>query len=273
MAAINPELHLLAHRKAYGHELVKQADPMPGMGGGMPPQGGMPPPGGMPPQGGMPQQGGMPGTSPGQPPPGLTPPPMDPTAMLGGGMPGQGGMMGQPQQPPKMKPEQYMQMLDYRLYNMQQQMTAIMNALQIQLPPEAIVMPPGSAMPPPAEAALPGSGSPVDQATQQQGAAGGGAPGGAIKPIEPMQGATPPGQDAGGMPGKQASDAALFGEFLSHGIRDPLSDDRAPSYIGDPVPRTPEQRLSDVMGIAEAPTPVQNKAAALAAMFRSAAAA
>jgi hypothetical protein len=49
-----------------------------------------------------------------------------------------------------------MQMIDYRLYNMQQQLTAIMNAIGVQLPPEAIVLPPGSTSAPPAEAALPG---------------------------------------------------------------------------------------------------------------------
>ena len=31
-----------------------------------------------------------------------------------------------------MKPEQYMQMLDFRLYNMQQQITAIMNAMDLK---------------------------------------------------------------------------------------------------------------------------------------------
>lgn len=59
-----------------------------------------------------------------------------------------------PQQ--KLKPEQMMQMIDYRMYNMQQQLTAIMNALGVQLPPEAIVLPPGSTSAPAPETALPG---------------------------------------------------------------------------------------------------------------------
>jgi hypothetical protein len=59
--------------------------------------------------------------------------------------------------PPKMKPEQMMQMLDYRMYNMQQQLTAIMNALGVQVSPEALVMPPGASGAPPVESALPGA--------------------------------------------------------------------------------------------------------------------
>lgn len=59
--------------------------------------------------------------------------------------------------PPKMKPEQMMQMLDYRMYNMQQQLTAIMNALGVQVSPEALVMPPGTTGAPPVESALPGA--------------------------------------------------------------------------------------------------------------------
>ncbi len=67
---------------------------------------------------------------------------------------------GAPQQ--KLKPEQMMQMIDYRMYNMQQQLTAIMNALGVQLPPEAIVLPPGSTSAPAPETALPGgSGAPT----------------------------------------------------------------------------------------------------------------
>lgn len=58
--------------------------------------------------------------------------------------------------PPKMKPEQMMQMLDYRMYNMQQQLTAIMNALGVQVAPDALVMPPGTTGAPPVESALPG---------------------------------------------------------------------------------------------------------------------
>ena len=56
----------------------------------------------------------------------------------------------------KLKPEQMMQMLDYRMYNMQQQLTAIMNAMGVQVAPESLVLPPGTTGAPPAEAALPG---------------------------------------------------------------------------------------------------------------------
>ena len=95
-------------------------------------------------------------------------PPMDPSMM--GAAPVDPAMMAaapmpMPAAPPaapgaagpaKMKPEQFMLMNDYRQYNMQQQLTAIMNAMGIQLPPEALVLPPGSATAPPAESAMQG---------------------------------------------------------------------------------------------------------------------
>lgn len=115
----------------------------------------------------------------------------------------------QPQQAPqqKLKPEQMMQMIDYRMYNMQQQLTAIMNALGVQLPPEAIVLPPGSTTAPAPETALPGGpGAPTAPAAPA--AAGGGDPaaaaqlpsdvyagqdpaqsGGAVQPIPPAKAA------------------------------------------------------------------------------------
>ena len=74
-------------------------------------------------------------------PPAAAAPPVDPAAAA----------------PPKMKPEQMMQMLDYRMYNMQQQLTAIMNALGVQVEPDALVMPPGTTGAPPVESALPGA--------------------------------------------------------------------------------------------------------------------
>jgi len=85
--------------------------------------------------GGMPP--GMPPTDP------MAPPaaPVDPAAAAGG--------------PVKMKPDDRMNQLDYRLYNVQQQLTAIMNALNIQLPAGVLITPPGSPTPV-AEAALPG---------------------------------------------------------------------------------------------------------------------
>lgn len=87
-------------------------------------------------------------------------PPVDPAMMAAAPMPAP-----MPPAPPaapgasgpaKMKPEQFMLMNDYRQYNMQQQLTAIMNAMGIQLPPEALVLPPGSATAPPAESAMQG---------------------------------------------------------------------------------------------------------------------
>lgn len=77
---------------------------------------------------------------------GPTPPAPLPPATPTGGAPGQ----------QKLKPEQMMQMLDYRLYNMQQQLTAIMNAMGVQVAPESLVLPPGTTGAPPAETALPG---------------------------------------------------------------------------------------------------------------------
>jgi len=81
-------------------------------------------------------------------------------------------------------------MLDFRLYNMQQQITAIMNAMDLKMPPGALVTPPGAAMAPPVEAAMPGG--PQDPTMQQgpQPTTGDGG-GSAIKPIEPLQGASP----------------------------------------------------------------------------------
>lgn len=87
--------------------------------------------------------------------------------------------------PPKMKPEQMMQMLDFRLYNIQMQLTTLMNAMNIELPPDALVTPPGSPVPV-AEAALPGG--PQDPTANKP---AGGASGSSIKPIEPIQGASP----------------------------------------------------------------------------------
>lgn len=198
----------------------------PAMGGGAPPMdpsmaggapGGVPPPGGAPPMGDASAMGAPPGS------PGAAM--MGGGGMMGGGMPGQPGMQG----PQKLKPDQLMLMLDYRMYNLQQQMTAIMNALNIQLPPNALVMPPGQPGAPPAESALPGG--PNDSTGQQQAAGGGDS---AIKPIEPMQGASPEMAQAGGAP-KQAS------------------------WIGDMIART------------EAPTEIPSSvgAAALAAIYRS----
>ena len=150
-------------------------------------------------------------------------PPVDPAAM-GGGAPMDPAMMGAvppappapapaapaapaaagPAGPQKLKPEQMMNMLDYRLYNMQQQLTAIMNALGVQVAPESLVLPPGSPGAPPAEAALPG-GPMAPPPTQAGGPPPGPqAPGGPMPPPGPMDPSAPP-ADPAAMKGASAN--------------------------------------------------------------------
>lgn len=132
----------------------------------------------------------------------------------------------------KLKPEQMMQMIDYRMYNMQQQLTAIMNAMGVQLPPEAIVLPPGSTSAPPAEAALPGaSGAPT--ASPPQGAPASGAPTAEL-PADVYAGQDPA-QTGGAVQPIPPNKAAWWQQ-----------DDKpkAASYIGDPVARTEDQQLN-----------------------------
>lgn len=217
--------------------------------------------------------GGPPGAPMGAPPPapapGQAPPPGDPT-MAGQAPPMQlpgGAPIAQPQpqqqgaaagQKPKFDPL----MLDYRMYNMQQLMTAVANQLGVKIPAEALIMPPGSMGAPPAEAALPGMGSPADQATQP----GGGGPlggGGAAAP----PGADPMGQSQvqpiGGMPAAGAphhhhktASAMEFGAQI--GRRASLLEtlmaepEKSASFIGEAVER-----------------PIQTTAAAVAALYRS----
>lgn len=86
----------------------------------------------------------------------------------------------------KLKPEQMMQMLDYRLYNMQQQLTAIMNAMGVQVAPESLVLPPGTTGAPPAETALPGGPmAPPPAAPPAAGPAGAAGPGAATPDAMP----------------------------------------------------------------------------------------
>ena len=99
-----------------------------------------------------------------------------------------------PQQ--KLKPEQMMQMIDYRMYNMQQQLTAIMNAMGVQLPPEAIVLPPGSTSAPAPETALPGGSGAPTPAADPAAAPGGGDPAAAQLPADVYAG-TDPAQSGG----------------------------------------------------------------------------
>jgi hypothetical protein len=98
-----------------------------------------------------------------------------------------------------------MNMLDYRLYNMQQQLTAIMNALGVQVPPESLVLPPGSPGAPPAESALPGG--PMAPPPQQAPGAPNTpqAPGGPLPPGGPMDPSAPP-ADPAAMKGASAHD-------------------------------------------------------------------
>ncbi len=236
MADVSSTLFQMALRAVYADDpLMVKAAVTPGDGGGgapAPPMGGGMPPGMMPPGGG----GGQ-------------PPPMDPMAMMGAGavpgmppgqqpvMPGMGGMggmpggMGQPAQQ-KIKPEQMMQMLDFRLYNMQQQLTAIMTHLGATIPPGALVLPPGSPVSPPAEAALPGG--PQDP-SQQAGAQPGGGQQSAIPPIEGIQGAAPGMGGGGGGGGEKAGFFTGapndFLERLAGASSDNVANDTTPAIV------------------------------------------
>ena len=145
-----------------------------------------------------------------------------------------------PQQPAqqKLKPEQMMQMIDYRLYNMQQQLTAIMNALGVQLPPEAIVLPPGSTSAPPAESALPGgAGAPTPSPAPEQ---GGAAPAGL--PQDVYAGPDPV-QNGGAVPPIPPAKAAQWWQ---------QEESKAASYIGDPVTRSDEEQPINLQLAADA---------------------
>lgn len=175
---VNPELLSLARQALL---LEKSAVVPPQGGGAMDPaamaQGAMPPV--------DPMQAAMGAAPPADPaaggaPPAAPPGMMDP-AMLGALPPAQPaapaapGAAGQ-----KLKPEQMMQMLDYRLYNMQQQLTAIMNAMGVQVAPESLVLPPGTTGAPPAETALPGG--PMAPPPPAAGPQGGAPPAGGMPP-------------------------------------------------------------------------------------------
>jgi hypothetical protein len=194
MNAVNPYLMSLALSK-----LEKVAVVPPGMD---PAAGGAAPPA-------DPSMGGA--APPADPSMGGAAPPVDPSMMAApqpsadpaAAMAAMGGM--QPPPPPapapaagaagpqKLKPEQMMQMLDYRLYNMQQQLTAIMNAMGVQVAPESLVLPPGTTGAPPAETALPGG--PM-------------APPPAAAPAAPPAGGDPNAAAAGGMPPAPTPDMA-----------------------------------------------------------------
>ncbi len=224
MSTINPELFQLARRAMFEKSAV-----VPPMGGDPAAMGGGDP-------------AAMGAAAPVQ--PGQAPPAADPNAAAMGGAPAPAAppgmvdpsMMGalppaQPAAAPaagqqKLKPEQMMQMLDYRLYNMQQQLTAIMNAMGVQVAPESLVLPPGTTGAPPAETALPGGPMapppPDPNAAAQGGAAPGGAapPGGPLPPGGPMPPNAPPVD-----PSKQAAWWDAVDAFSASRIGTPVSAD------------------------------------------------
>lgn len=174
------------------------------------------------------------GGAPMAPVPAPAPPPAPAPAPQSGGT-GNGGQQ-------KLKPEQMMQMIDYRMYNMQQQLTAIMNALGVQLPPEAIVLPPGSTSAPPAEAALPGGpGAPAPAAPPAADPAAAGLP-------PDVYAGEDPAQTGGAVPPIPPNKAAWW----------QADEPKSASYIGDPVARNEEQVLD-----------LQEAAAAANALYRS----
>ena len=127
-----------------------------------------------------------------------------------------------------------MQMLDYRLYNMQQQLTAIMNAMGVQVPPESLVLPPGTTGAPPAETALPGG--PMAPPPQDPSAPNTPQPpGGPMPPGGPVDPSQPP--------------------------MDPNAAKQA-NWWDKPLAQFASQNP-------DAPTETQLKAAAVAALFRS----
>jgi hypothetical protein len=168
----------------------------------VPPGGGDPSMGAAPPV--DPSMGGAPPMDPaamGAVPPAGPAAPVDPaTAMAAmGGAPAPAAMPAAAPAPAapaggqKLKPEQMMQMIDMRLYNMQQQLTSIMNAMGVQVAPESLVLPPGTTGAPPAESALPGG--PMAPPPPQDPAAAGapaGAPPGAMPPDAMPPEAMPP---------------------------------------------------------------------------------
>lgn len=230
MAIVNPELFMLAKQALAAQAALFEKVSVVPPGGGMDPaaaaQGAVPPVdpaqaamGAAPPAGGAPPAAAPAGM-------------MDPS-MMGALPPAQPQPAGQPAQGQKLKPEQMMQMLDYRLYNMQQQLTAIMNAMGVQVPPESLVLPPGTTGAPPAETALPG---------------------GPMAPPPPQQGAAP--QDpAAAAAGAMPADPAKQAEWLG------IVEEHAASRIGTPVSRALES--------VEEPISLQMKAAAVSALRRS----
>lgn len=213
MAIVNSELLRLAKQR-FAKNAVVMPGADPAAAGGAPPADPMAAAGGAPPADPMAAAA-------------APAPAADPNAMAAVASP---PMPAAPQAAPqqKLKPEQMMQMIDYRLYNMQQQLTAIMNALGVQLPPEAVVLPPGSTSAPPPETALPGGpGAPAAPAAAP---AGGGDPSAAQLPQDVYAGADPA-QTGGAVAPIPPVKAAWWQQ------PEPA---KSASYIGDPVPMAEE---------------------------------
>lgn len=206
MATVNPELLRMA-RNAFEKSAVVPSDAaMMASGAGAPP--------GAPPMGAAPPGGVAPPMDPAA--MGGGAPPMDPAAMGGGAPPpgadptGAATMAAPPMPAPppaappaapgaaaagqqKLKPEQMMQMLDFRMYNMQQILTAIANTLGVQIDPAVLVLPPGTTGAPPAESALPGGPMAPPPPQQDPNAPPGPpAPGSPVPPGGPMDPSQPP---------------------------------------------------------------------------------
>lgn len=176
---MNPVLLQLAQSRVWG-DMAKTAQYKQAVvPAGGPPQdpamgGGAPPPGMAPP--GMPMDPAMGGVAPpgmAGPPPGM--PPVDPNAGMAPPMqdPNATAQQAAPAPAPvKQKAEDWLPKLDTRLYNLQQQLAAIMNNLGVQLPTDAIILPPGTSTPP-MEAAFP---QPGDAQPPQGDPAAAGAP-------------------------------------------------------------------------------------------------
>jgi hypothetical protein len=234
---VNPELLSLAKRALFEKSAV------------VPPGGGMDP--------AAMAQGAVPPADPMQAAMGAAPPPGDPAA-AGAAPPGamdpsmMGGLPPAPPAPPaaagapagqKLKPEQMMQMIDYRLYNMQQQLTAIMNAMGVQVAPESLVLPPGTTGAPPAETALPGG------------------------PMAPPPAGAPPGGDPAAMGGDPA---AMGGDPAAAGGAPPKMAnwwdrvDQEAARIGRPIDTSVSSTVSESPA-----TDLQTKASAVAALCRS----
>lgn len=166
-----------------------------------------------------------------------------------------------PAAPPKLKPEDRINQVDFRLYNMQQQLTAIMHALNVQLPAGALVTPPGSPVPV-AEAATPGGAQ--DPGPSAQGGAQGGDQSG-IAPIEAMQAFDP----AGGGGQKEASIHDMLRNIVGRGVQMEFVQEAEESAPFPQQPQPPVKKAAVQEGYAVIGNQLQSNVAAAAAILRS----